>query len=135
MNRSIGYATLLVRDYDEAVAYFTRTLDFRLVCDRRVSDEKRWVLVAPGKDAGTCLLLAKATTPEQEKAVGAQCGGRVAFFLHTDDFARDFQRMRERGVVFEEAPRVEGYGSVAVFKDLCGNRWDLLQLSPPADGE
>jgi len=130
MKRSLGYVTLLVRDYDEAIAYFTGALSFELIEDRRLSDTKRWVLVSPAADAGTCLLLAKASTPEQERAVGAQCSGRVAFFLHTDDFARDYQRMRERGVTFLEPPRVESYGTVAVFTDICGNRWDLLQLNP-----
>jgi catechol 2,3-dioxygenase-like lactoylglutathione lyase family enzyme len=131
MHRSLGYVTLLVRDYDEVIAYFTTALSFELIEDRRLSAKKRWVLVSPAAGSGTCLLLAKASTPEQERAVGAQCGDRVAFFLHTDDFARDYQRMRERGVAFLEQPRVESYGTVAVFTDICGNRWDLLHLDSP----
>lgn len=132
MNRSLGYVTLLVDDYDEAIAYFVQILSFRLVEDRALSESKRWVLVAPGEGPGTSLLLAKASTPEQERVIGAQCGSRVAFFLQTDDFARDYDRMRQQGVRFEEQPRVESYGTVAVFSDLYGNRWDLLQLAESA---
>jgi catechol 2,3-dioxygenase-like lactoylglutathione lyase family enzyme len=124
----IGHVTFLVRDYDEAIAYFTGALGFDLVEDTAQSEVKRWVLVRPPGSGGTCLLLAKASTPEQKARVGDQTGGRVAFFLHTDDFWRDYRAMQARGVRFEEEPREEAYGIVAVFQDLYGNRWDLLQL-------
>jgi chromate reductase len=129
-NRSMHAVTFLVRDYDEAITYFTHALAFELMEDFALSETKRWVLVTP-QCGGTHLLLAKASTPEQEKAVGAQCGGRVAFFLLTDDFQRDYLRMREKGVEFLEQPRTENYGQVAVFRDLYGNRWDLLQKTRP----
>jgi hypothetical protein len=102
-------------------------LGFDLVEDRRIDDRKRWVVVAPASGDGTALLFAKATTAEQDARVGDQAGGRVFLFLHTDDFWRDYERMRARGVVFEETPREEPYATVAVFRDLYGNRWDLLQ--------
>jgi len=126
MSRQIGAVTLLVRDYDDAIAFFVHGLGFDVVEDRRIDDRKRWVVVAPSGD-GTALLLAKAATAEQDARVGDQAGGRVFFFLHTDDFWRDYERMRARGVVFEETPREEPYATVAVFRDLYGNRWDLLQ--------
>ena len=119
--------TVLVRDYDEAIAWFTAALGFVLVEDTDLGGGKRWVLVAPDAGPGTCLLLARASTPAQALRVGDQTGGRVALFLHTDDFARDHEKMRQRGVRFVEQPRVEAYGTVAVFEDLYGNRWDLLQ--------
>jgi lactoylglutathione lyase len=126
--RKIGYVALLIRDYDEAIAYFTHALGFELIEDRELSADKRWVLVAPRGGDGTCLLLAKASTPDQLRQIGDQAGGRVFLFLHTDDFWRDYELMHSRGVVFAEEPRREGYGTVAVFTDLYGNRWDLLQL-------
>jgi catechol 2,3-dioxygenase-like lactoylglutathione lyase family enzyme len=128
----LAHVALLVRDYDEALAYFVDRLGFTLAEDRRISPEKRWVVVTP-PGGQTGLLLARAATPEQEAAVGRQGGGRVFLFLHTDDFARDHARLRERGVAFTEAPREEPYGTVAVFEDLYGNRWDLLQLRAEAD--
>lgn len=128
MPQMIGHVTFLVRDYDEAIAYFTGALGFDLVEDTAQSEVKRWVLVRPPGSGGTSLLLAKASTPEQEARVGDQTGGRVAFFLHTDDFWRDYRAMRARGVSFQEEPREEAYGTVAVFADLYGNRWDLLEL-------
>ena len=128
MSKSIGAVTLLVREYDEAVAYFTRSLGFELVQDENLGGGKRWVLVAPPGRTGTALLLAKAVTPEQKIIIGRQAGGRVLLFLHTDDFWRDFREMTSRHVVFLEEPRREPYGMVAVFEDLYGNRWDLLQL-------
>jgi uncharacterized glyoxalase superfamily protein PhnB len=103
-------------------------LHFELVEDSPLTDTKRWVLVAPRGSGGACLLLAKAATAEQVAQIGDQAGGRVFLFLHTDDFRRDYEDMRSRGVVFLEAPRQEVYGTVAVFQDLYGNRWDLLQL-------
>ena len=122
---------MLVRDYDEAIAYYTATLGFTLVEDIALDGDKRWVRVAPaGSPDGTALLLAKASTERQRQCIGDQTGGRVGFFLHTDDFRRDHAAMLARGVKFIEAPRVEGYGIVAVFEDLYGNRWDLLELTP-----
>jgi catechol 2,3-dioxygenase-like lactoylglutathione lyase family enzyme len=126
MKPHLAHVALLVRDYDEAIAWFTTKLGFRLVEDSPRGPGKRWVLVTPA-GGGTALLLAKAATPEQEAAVGRQGGGRVMFFLHTDDFVRDHAVMRAAGVKFHEAPRHEAYGTVAVFGDLCGNKWDLLQ--------
>jgi catechol 2,3-dioxygenase-like lactoylglutathione lyase family enzyme len=128
MQQSIGHITFLVRDYDEAIAFFTRALGFTLLEDTPQGDGKRWVLVAPA-GGGTSLLLARAVTPEQARAIGRQAGGRVFLFLNTDDFWRDYEAMRSRGVVFNEAPREEPYGIVAVFEDLYGNKWDLIQRS------
>ena len=128
MNQSLGYVAVVVRDYDEALAFFTGKLQFELIEDTVPSPTKRWVLVRPRGGSGTCLLLAKAATPEQETRIGNQTGGRVSFFLHTDDFARDYEAMKSRGVRFAGEPRQESYGKVVVFEDLYGNRWDLLQL-------
>ena len=128
MSQRIGYVTLLVERYDEAIAFFTNTLGFSLVEDTPLSDGKRWVLVAPSQ-SGTSLLLAVPSTPEQRACIGRQTGGRVGFFLHTDDFARDHSTLKARGLRFTEALRQESYGTVAVFEDLYGNRWDLLQPS------
>src|SRR5579862_3896012 len=125
MAQTLGYIALLVRDYDEAIAFFTDRLRFTLIEDTQVSADKRWVLVAPPHGGGAALLLAKASTAEQQSRVGNQTGGRVFLFLHTDDFWRDYQAMLARGVEFTEAPRRETYGTVAVFVDLYGNRWDL----------
>ena len=123
----------LVREYDEAIAWFTRTLGFTLLEDTLQGPTKRWVRVSPPGSAGTALLLARAANPEQEAAVGRQGGGRVCFFLATDDFARDHAAYTARGVRFVESPRHEAYGDVAVFEDLYGNRWDLVQhRAPPA---
>jgi purine-nucleoside phosphorylase/catechol 2,3-dioxygenase-like lactoylglutathione lyase family enzyme len=123
----IGHVALLVRDYDEAIDFFTRRLRFVLIEDTPVSESKRWVLVGPPDRSGTALLLARAATPEQESRVGNQTGGRVFLFLHTDDFWRAYHEMRSRGVAFAEEPRREAFGTVAVFFDLYGNRWDLVQ--------
>jgi catechol 2,3-dioxygenase-like lactoylglutathione lyase family enzyme len=122
----IAAATVVVRDYDEAVAFYTGRLGFRLAEDIPLGGGKRWVVVAP-PGGGTSLLLAKAATPEQAARVGDQTGGRVAFFLHTDDFWRDYRDYQARGVRFTEEPRRESYGTVAVFLDQSGNRWDLVQ--------
>lgn len=127
MPQSIGYVALVVREYDEAIAFFAGVLGFEVVEDTDLGEGKRWVLVRPRGSGGTCLLLARAATPEQAARVGDQTGGRVGFFLHTDDFRRDYDALRSRGVRFSEAPREEKYGTVAVFEDLYGNRWDLLQ--------
>lgn len=129
MTSSIDSVTLIVRDYDEAVAYYTGTLGFALIVDTALGGDKRWVRVRPPGNTGTCLLLAKAATPQQESRIGDQTGGRVFLFLHTNTFWRDYQTMRSRGVRFIEEPRQESYGIVAVFEDLYGNRWDLLELT------
>ena len=122
----IAQLALLVRDYDEAIAFFTRALGFELLEDTPLGAGKRWVRVAPPAANGAALLLARAATPEQERAVGDQSGGRVFLFLETDDFARDRARMLAEGVRFTEEPRREVYGTVAVFLDLYGNKWDLI---------
>jgi catechol 2,3-dioxygenase-like lactoylglutathione lyase family enzyme len=127
-HQRIGYVALVVRDYDEAIEYYTNALGFEVVEDTALDGEKRWVLLATPGAVETRLLLAKASTPEQLTRVGNQTGGRVFLFLHTDDFLRDYREMTARGVHFCEAPRDEAYGTVAVFEDLYGNRWDLLQL-------
>jgi catechol 2,3-dioxygenase-like lactoylglutathione lyase family enzyme len=126
MTQRLDAVTIVVPDYDEAIAWFTRVLGFERVEDTPLANGKRWVLVAP-PGGGTRILLARAASPEQRDRVGTQTGGRVAFFLHTDDFERDYEAMRGRGVEFVEAPRREAYGTVAVFVDRYGNRWDLVQ--------
>jgi catechol 2,3-dioxygenase-like lactoylglutathione lyase family enzyme len=128
MPQAVGYVALVVRDYDEAIAFFTQTLNFALIEDTRLSEEKRWVVVAPPGSQGTSLLLARAATPEQASRIGNQTGGRVAFFLHTDDFWRDYNAMKSKNVKFIRDPKEESYGTVAVFEDLYSNKWDLLQL-------
>lgn len=126
----LARVALLVRDYDEAIAFFVGTLGFRLLEDTPLTPTKRWVVVAPDGDGDAALLLARAVGPEQLAAVGHQGGGRVFLFLHTDDFARDYTTWQARGVRFVEAPRDEVYGTVAVFEDLYGNRWDLIEPRP-----
>jgi catechol 2,3-dioxygenase-like lactoylglutathione lyase family enzyme len=125
--QAIAHVAFIVRDYDEALAFFTCTLGFRIVEDTPLGEGKRWVVVAPHNSAGTNLLLAEAATPEQTAHIGNQTGGRVFLFLHTDDFWRDYHQMKARDVKFLEAPREESYGTVAVFEDLYGNKWDLLE--------
>ncbi|MGJ7610485.1 MULTISPECIES: VOC family protein [unclassified Variovorax] len=127
--RRLATVTLLVRDYDEAIRFFTEALRFALVEDTPRGPGKRWVVVAPAHGAGAALLLAKAVTDEQEAGIGKQAGGRVFLFLHTSDFAGDHDHMVSHGVRFLEEPRHEPHGTVAVFLDLCGNRWDLIQPS------
>ncbi|MDX2934391.1 VOC family protein [Streptomyces ipomoeae] len=128
--RRIALVTLVVADYDEAIRFYTEALGFRLVEDTPRPDGSRWVVVEPGGDGqGGGLLLARAKDEAQRDRIGDQTGGRVGFFLHTDDFIRDHARMLAAGVRFLEEPRHEPYGSVAVFEDLYGNRWDLLQLA------
>lgn len=127
MPQTIAAVTLVVRDYDEAIEFFTRALDFEQVEDSPRPDGKRWVVVRPRGAGGSSLLLARAATPEQQASVGRQAGGRVCLFLHTDDFRRDHEALLGRGVRFVEEPRQESYGTVAVFLDLYGNRWDLVQ--------
>jgi catechol 2,3-dioxygenase-like lactoylglutathione lyase family enzyme len=126
--QTLGHVALVVRDYDEALAYFTGTLKFKVIEDTRLSEDKRWVLIAPPGSKGTGLLLARAATPEQLTRIGNQTGGRVFLFLHTDDFWRDYLEMAARGVKFTRPPSEETYGTVAVFEDLYGNLWDLLEL-------
>lgn len=126
MTRQISQVALLVRDYDEAIRFFTLALAFELLEDTPRADGKRWVLVRPRGGHGTAILLARAATPEQQRAVGNQTGGRVFMFLTTDDFDRDYAHMKSQGVRFTEEPRREDYGKVVVFLDLYGNKWDLI---------
>lgn len=128
MDQRVGEVALLVRDYDAAIGFFTGALGFELLEDTDLGDGKRWVRVAPRGTRGASLVLARASTPAQAARVGDQCGGRVGFFLHTDDFVRDHARFEAAGVRFLEPPRQEAYGTVAVFEDLYGNRWDLIEL-------
>lgn len=125
--QSIIHISLLVKDYDEAIEFYVKKLNFTLVEDSRLSDVKRWVLVQPPGSSGCCLLFAKASNDEQELAVGNQSGGRVFLFLNTDNFQRDYHAMLAKGIVFVREPVDEVYGTVAVFKDLYGNLWDLIQ--------
>ncbi|MBX9582767.1 MAG: VOC family protein [Gemmataceae bacterium] len=130
MIRAVAAVALLVRDYDEAIAFYTAALGFLLLEDTPLGGGKRWVRVAP-PGGGTALLLARAATPDQLARVGDQAGGRVFLFLHTDDFGRDHRAMTARGVRFAGEPRREAYGTVAAFEDLYGNRWDLIQPAGP----
>ena len=129
MKQSIIHIALVVNDYDEAIDFYTKKLNFTLIEDTYQADQdKRWVVVSPPGSQGTTLLLAKASKPEQNNFVGNQCGGRVFLFLNTDDFWRDYNQMVADGITFIREPKTEGYGTVAVFEDLYGNRWDLIQL-------
>jgi len=129
MTQSIVHVALVIRDYDEAIEFYTKKLNFRLVEDLyQPEQDKRWVVVAPPGSDGTSLLLARASTPEQEPFVGNQTGGRVFLFLNTDDFWRDYTYLISRGITFVREPKSESYGTVAVFKDLYGNLWDLLEV-------
>ncbi|HEY0199921.1 MAG TPA: VOC family protein [Rhodanobacter sp.] len=127
MTQHLGALALVVADYDEAIAWYTRALGFELIEDIDMGNTKRWVLLAPPGSRETRLLLAKAGNDEQAARIGNQAGGRVFLLLHTDDFWRDYRRMQAQGVAFHEDPREEAYGTVAVFEDLYGNRWDLLE--------
>ena len=129
MNQSLGLVSLVVRDYEEALAFYVGKLGFTLVEDRPVPEQaKRWVVVSPPGNGGANLLLARASTPEQQARIGNQTGGRVFLFLYTDDFRRDYDAYRARGIEFVRDPQQQPYGTVAVFKDLYGNLWDLVQL-------
>lgn len=129
MNLKLGQIALVVRDYDEAIAFYTEKLHFQLIEDSPRSATKRWVVIAPPGDQSTCrLLLAKAKNEEQRAAIGNQAGGRVFLFLYTDDFWRDYQNMQKVGVEFTREPREEDFGTATVFKDLYGNLWDFIQL-------
>ena len=131
MRQSLAYVALIVRDYDEAIDFYVRRLGFVLTADEMMPEGKRWVLVAPpgysGAPAAASILLAKASDDRQAGFVGDQAGGRVFLFLSTDDFDRDYARMLDEGIVFVRPPKVAPYGKVAVFLDLYGNRWDLVQ--------
>jgi catechol 2,3-dioxygenase-like lactoylglutathione lyase family enzyme len=127
MTQTLAQITLVVREYDEAIAFFTHQLGFHLLEDSTLGDGKRWVVVGPHGSPSLRLLLARASTPDEIRSIGKQTGGRVFLFLHTDDFWNDYRGMQSRGVKFLEAPREESYGTVAVFEDLYGNKWDLLK--------
>ena len=131
MKQHLGAVALLVPSYEEGLRFYAGTLGFDVVEDTELGPEKRWVLVAPPGHGGTCLLLARAASDEERKAIGAQAGGRVFLFLHTDDFHRDHQRYVNAGVEFLETPREEAYGTVAVFRDPFGNKWDLIERRVP----
>ncbi len=129
MQQSIAHIALVVRDYDEAIEFYTKKLHFSLVEDTyQPEQDKRWVVVSPPGIKGASLLLARASKPEQEPFIGNQAGGRVFLFLSTDDFWRDYNEMKEKGIVFIRDPKEQDYGIVAVFEDLYGNLWDLVQF-------
>lgn len=128
MKQSIAHIALVVKNYDEAIKFYTETLDFVLLDDTAQSETKRWVKVAPPGAEECCLLLAKAVGEEQISRIGNQTGGRVFLFLHTDDFERDYAKYKSRGVNFIREPSIEEYGRVAVFEDLYGNLWDLVEF-------
>ena len=130
MKQKIGSIALVVKDYDEAIDFYVNKLDFTLLEDTKLSEEKRWVMVAPPGATECCLLLAKAANDKQEASIGNQTGGRVFLFLFTDDFDRDYEKMKNRGIEFIRPPVVEPYGKVTVFKDLYGNLWDFIEASP-----
>lgn len=134
MRQAIAHVALVVRDYDEALAFYVGKLGFRLIEDtHQPEQDKRWVVIAPaGSGEGTTLLLARASTPEQARFVGNQAGGRVFLFLRTDDFWRDCRRMQAAGIRFVRPPSEQPYGTVAVFEDLYGTRWDLIEYARPA---
>ena len=125
--QELAHISLLVKDYDQAIEFYTKKLNFKLIEDTPLSDTKRWVLVSPPGSAGCCLLLAKAANKEQESRIGNQTGGRVFLFLHTDNFDNDFENLKEKNVNIIRGPNEEPYGTVAVFEDLYGNLWDLIQ--------
>ncbi len=136
MQQSIVHIALVVRDYDEAIQFFCQRLHFTLVEDTYQPEQnKRWVVVAPPGSSGTNLLLARASTPEQEAAIGQQTGGRVFLFLRSDDFWRDYNDMRNNGIKFLREPTTAPYGTVTVFEDLYGNQWDLIGPNQPATGK
>lgn len=134
MRQHLSLTAVVVRDYDEATAFFVGKLGFELQEDTRLEEGKRWVVVAPPGSTECGILLAKAANPGQAQAIGNQSGGRVFLFLATDDFNRDYQAFRKRGVRFLDEPRRESYGTVAVFEDLYGNRWDLIERTQQAAG-
>ncbi|MBK9478922.1 MAG: VOC family protein [Bacteroidetes bacterium] len=127
MYQRIAHIALLVDDYDAAIEFYTQKLDFHILEDTKLSEDKRWVMLAPKGAKECCLLLAKASNEEQASFVGNQTGGRVFLFLYTDDFWRDYEKMKSRGVKFVRPPQDFDYGTVAVFEDLYGNKWDLIE--------
>ena len=131
MHQELAYIALVVKDYDEAISFYTKKLLFTLVEDTTLSDSKRWVLIRPPGSKGCCLLLAKAANESQINSVGNQTGGRVFLFLHTDDIRRDNKRMLENGIIFTREPAKESWGTVAIFLDLYGNQWDLIETNKP----
>ncbi|HEU0111940.1 MAG TPA: VOC family protein [Flavisolibacter sp.] len=131
MKQFIAHITLLVNDYDEAIEFYTKKLEFNLIEDTQLNEMKRWVLIAPKGSTECCLLLAKAATEEQKNRVGNQAGGRVFLFLYTQNFEADYQNLLKHQVKIIREPKEENYGTVAVFEDLYGNRWDLIQPAFP----
>lgn len=131
MHQELAYIALVVKDYNEAISFYTKKLLFTLVEDTTLSDSKRWVLIRPPGSKGCCLLLAKAANESQINSVGNQTGGRVFLFLHTDDIRRDNKRMLENGIIFTREPAKESWGTVAIFLDLYGNQWDLIETNKP----
>lgn len=130
MKQSIVHISLVVKEYDEAIDFYTNKLNFDLIEDTyQPEQDKRWVVIAPPNSTGTTILLARASNPEQEEFIGNQAGGRVFLFLNTDDFWRDYNDMTSKGIEFVREPKKADYGTVAVFKDLYGNQWDLLELN------
>ncbi len=127
MNQRIAHVALMIKDYDEAIEFYTEKLEFKLIEDTKIDDEKRWVMIAPTGAKECCILLAKATNQRQTESIGNQTGGRVGFFLFTDDFWRDYGKMTKREINFVRPPQTFEYGTVAVFEDLYGNMWDLIE--------
>jgi catechol 2,3-dioxygenase-like lactoylglutathione lyase family enzyme len=127
MNQRLAHVALVVNDYDEAIKFYTEKLNFRLVEDTKLSETKRWVLIAPTGSGECCLLLAKAASEDQKSRIGNQTGGRVFLFLNTDNFKRDYDNLKAQGITIVREPSVEEYGTVAVFSDLYGNLWDLIE--------
>lgn len=127
MRRRLAHVAIVVKDYDEAIEYYTRKLNFTLIEDTKMSESKRWVLISPGDPTSALILLAKAADERQEAAIGNQTGGRVFLFLHTDNFDRDYNYYSQNGVKFIRRPVEEPYGKVAVFEDMYGNKWDLIE--------
>ena len=127
MIQRLVHVSLLVDDYDKAIDFYTQKLNFKLVEDKVLSESKRWVIISPPGSEGCCLLLAKAANEEQSSRIGNQAGGRVFLFLQTDDFKRDFKNLQSKGVSIIRGPVIEDYGTVAVFADLYGNLWDLIE--------
>ena len=132
MNQTIGYISLIIRDYDQARDYYSQVLGFEVIEDTDLGEGKRWLLVKPNGSEGTCIVLAEAQSEEEKQLVGNQGANRVWLFLHTDNFQRDYDTYTSRGVTFLEKPRHEPYGTVAVFQDKFGNKWDLLELNQGA---
>lgn len=134
MKQRIAHIALLVKEYDEAIEFYTKKLDFTVLEDTKIDEEKRWVVIAPSGTKECCLLLARASNEEQSKSIGNQSGGRVFLFLYTDDFWRDYNEMISKGIEFVREPIKADYGTVAVFKDLYGNLWDLLEPNKTIKG-